>query len=45
MEKLNKICETLYHENEMVESRLAEMDSSLKQKFESEKLKNAELMQ
>jgi hypothetical protein len=45
MEKLNKICETLYHENEMLKSRLSEMDISLKQKFESEKLKNAELMQ
>lgn len=45
MEKLNKICETLYHENEMLKQRLSEMDISLKQKFESEKLKNAELMQ
>lgn len=44
-EKLNKICETLYHENEMLKNKLSDMDFSLKQKYESEKAKNADLAQ
>ena len=43
-EKLNKICETLYHENEMLKNKLSEMDFSLKQRYESEVSKNTELM-
>jgi conjugal transfer/entry exclusion protein len=43
-EKLNKICETLYHENENLKNQLSEMDFSLKQKYESERQKNADLL-
>lgn len=43
-EKLNKICETLYHENEMLKKKLTDIDFSLKQKYEAEKNKNAELV-
>ena len=32
-EKLNKICETLYHENEMLKNKLNDIDFSLKQKY------------
>ena len=32
-EKLNKICETLYHENESLKNQLNEIDFSLKQKY------------
>lgn len=42
---MNKICETLYHENEMLKNKLNDVDSSLKQKYEQEKNKNADLMQ
>lgn len=42
---MNKICETLYHENEMLKNKLNDMDFSLKQKYESEKNKNADLLQ
>ena len=44
-EKLNKICETLYHENEMLKNKLNDIDFSLKQKYESERNKNADLLQ
>jgi conjugal transfer/entry exclusion protein len=40
---LNKICETLYHENEMLKNKLNDVDSTLKQKYEQEKNKNADL--
>lgn len=40
IDKLTKICETLYHENETLQKRLQENDYSIKQKFESERLKN-----
>ena len=40
-EKLNKICETLYHENEMLKKKLDETDYSLKQKYEAERSRNA----
>ena len=42
-ENLNKISETLYHENEMLKNRLSEMDLSLKQKYEAERAKNNDL--
>ena len=42
---MNKICETIYHENEMLKKKLDEMDYSLKQKYEAEKAKTAELAQ
>jgi chromosome segregation ATPase len=42
-EKLNKICETLYHENEMLKNKLADTDFALKQKYEAELQKNADL--
>lgn len=44
-EKLNKICETLYHENEMLKNKLTDIDFSLKQKYEAEKDRNQELLQ
>lgn len=43
IDKLTKISEHLYHENENLNKKLSEMDYSLKQKYESEKTKNAEL--
>ena len=43
-EKLNKICETLYHENESLKNQLSEIDFSLKQKYESERQKNQDLL-
>ena len=42
---MNKICETLYHENESLKNQLNEIDFSLKQKYESEKQKNQDLLQ
>ena len=42
---MNKICENLYHENEMLKKKLNEIDISLQQKYESEKNKNIDLMQ
>jgi hypothetical protein len=42
---LNKICETLYHENEMLKNKLSDIDFSLKQKYEAEKNKNNDLIQ
>lgn len=44
-EKLNKICETLYHENEMLKNKLSDIDFSLKQKYEAEKNKSSDLAQ
>ena len=44
IDKLTKICETLYHENDALQRRVQENDYSIKQKFESEKQKNMELM-
>lgn len=43
IDKLSKICQTLYHENETLKARIQENDYSLKQKYESEKQKNSEL--
>ena len=43
-EKLNKICENLYHENETLKNQLNEIDFSLKQKYDSERSKNQELL-
>ena len=43
-EKLNKICETLYHENESLKNQLNEVDFSLKQKYESERQRGQELL-
>lgn len=44
-EKLNKICETLYHENEMLKNKLSDIDFSLKQKYEAEKNRSNDLAQ
>ena len=33
IDKLSKICETLYHENETLKARIQENDYSLKQKY------------
>lgn len=42
-EKLNKICETLYHENEMLKNKLNDIDFSLKQKYEAEQHRSQDL--
>lgn len=42
-EKLNKICETLYHENEMLKNKINDIDFSLKQKYEAEQHRSLDL--
>ena len=42
---LNKISETLYHENEMLKNKLTDIDFSLKQKYQAERSKNSDLTQ
>lgn len=44
LDKMNKICETLYHENETLKSKLKDTDSSFKTKLEEEIKKNSELL-
>ena len=40
---MNKICETLYHENESLKSKLKDVDSTYKTKLDEETKANQEL--
>lgn len=40
---MNKICETLYHENENIKNRQKNSDSTYKTKLEEESKRNREL--
>jgi septation ring formation regulator EzrA len=45
LDKMNKICETLFHENETLKNKQKNMDTTAKTKLDEEAKKNKELSQ